>query len=156
FVRRHARAPGDFTPTGKPRLPGPGPGRSPLVPLATTGMGRVLLVLYPALRTAGATPPPCCARGHDPPPGAAAARTAFRIPARGKLGLASTRLGLLGRETRSIGPAKGYADPLADAVFWMWHAWQWEPSSVLRAAVTAMWLLVARAVVGVPRKPVLP
>jgi len=81
-------------------------------------------------------------------------RSVYRLAA--SWGLAITHLGLLGREAQSIGPAKGYADPLADAVFWMWHAWQREPSSVLRAAVTAMWLLVARAVVGVPRKPVLP
>src|SRR5215471_16046333 len=100
-------------------------------------------------------------------------RSVYRLAA--SWGLAITHLGLLGPETRSIGPANalsllranlpvrpwapaiaitadaadgwlarrtkptafgGYADPLADAVFWMRHAWQRERSSVLRAAVT--------------------
>jgi phosphatidylglycerophosphate synthase len=40
----------------------------------------------------------------------------------------------------------GYADPLADIVFWVWYLHHHEPSRILRVLGTALWLAPAVAV----------
>lgn len=48
--------------------------------------------------------------------------------------------GLIARSSHRETAFGGYADPLADAVFWTWFAWRFEPNPWLRRLAIAFWL----------------